>query len=628
LNMWIVQGESEEAGTRKDGCFQAAYQIRRRVKEGSMAHPQIVFIGSPSTDRLTRGGATREAIGGAAFISALAARAGGADVGIVARVPPLLPASIAQTFGPGGLAREGLVPADGALPTFHILYDEADRATYTHLDNGLEDQLCAADLPASWLMAPWVHLAAIGEDANRQLAFLDGLESRGFSGKISAGTYRRMIERNPEAARTLMSRSDLFFCNEEEFGLLCSDELPEGTVICVTRGSEGVRIIGGPSAGEHAPPPADVVDATGAGDAFCGGFLSGVVTGQDPVSSGAEAARRVLSGVGASTLIEEVAAGIGARALAIPERIDRVAQTLSQVARAAILDFTYAPHLPEGHPQALAMLCISTMHQFGFWNSDPAKGWLTPMYAEIDGIRYKGSDFIWAAFARAAREDPSLFDLDRMATEAGLLPRICMADDGTCPLPELETFVELHMAHGQHMLRCWPGGYTELVEECNSHSAPVQRLLEHLSVLPGYAEDPLAKKANLLAIVLGNRPEHFLELRDREHIRPIVDYHLMRGCLRTGCVDLVDPDLQRRSEARQWVDGVEERAIRDAAKIAIDRLVDRSGTSVAAVDGFFFTLGRRLCLEMEQPRCDECPLEPACGKHIERFQPVYRTSFY
>jgi len=592
-----------------------------------MVHPQLVFIGSPSIDRLTRDGRTREAIGGAAFISALAARSSGTSVGIVARVPPQLPDPIASCFGPGGLDRRGLVSEGGALPTFHIRYDEGDRATYTHVDNGLEDQLCAADLPDEWLGAPWVHLAAIGVDASRQLAFLDALRARGFGGQVSAGTYRRMIIQNPGAARALLARSDLFFCNEEEFDLLCPAE-PSGGVICVTRGSKGVRVIGGPVEGDHAPAPADVVDATGAGDAFCGGFLAGLVTDSDPVRSGSEAAHRVLGGLGASSLIEAVSAGVGQRVQTVQSRIDRVAQTLSEVAQEAILDFTYAPHLPAGHAHALEMLCISTMHQFGFWTSDPEAGWLSPMYAEIDGVRYKGSDFIWAAFARAAREDPSLLDVERMATEAELLPGICIADDGTCPLPELESFVELHLAHGQAMARLWPGGYAELLAHCNAQQAPVQCLLDQVARLPGYCEDPLAKKANLLAIVLGNRPEHFLRLSDRENIRPIVDYHLMRGCLRTGCVDLLDPDLERRMTGRQWVDAIEERAIRDAAKIAIDRLVAQSGTSVAAVDGFFFTLGRRLCLETETPRCGECPLEPACGKHIERFQPVFRTSFY
>jgi len=594
-----------------------------------MVPPRLVFVGSPSSDRLTRGGKTRDAIGGAAFISALAARAAGATTGIVARVPTVLPDAIARVFGPGGVDRGGLVCADGALPTFHITYDGSDRASYTHVDNGLEAQLTAEDVPQHWLEAPFFHLAAIGEDASRQLMFLEGIRSRGFSGRVSAGTYRRMILRNPDAAAALMEKSDLFFCNAEEYALLCPDGPPAHGVVVVTRGDQGVRVYGGTHAGDHAPASLDaVVDATGAGDAFCGGFLAGLVTNQNPVTMGTEAACRVLGALGAASLIQDVSETIGSRVTVEPERVQAVARKLAAVAQAATLDFTYAPHLPAGHAHALTMLCISTMHQFGFWTSDPKQGWLHPMYAEIDGVRYKGSDFIWAAFARAARMDPSQFAPERMANERELLPRMCRADDGTCPLPDVETFIELHMAHGRAMLEQWPGGYAALLADSNAHATPVQRLLQHLAALPGYREDPLSKKANLLAIVLGNRPEQFLQMRDPENIRPIVDYHLMRGCLRTGCVNLVDPDLERRSQARQWVDAIEERAIRDASKVAIDALVAQSGTSVAAVDGFFFTLGRRLCLETETPRCDECPLEAACGKQVHRFQPVFRTSHY
>ena len=49
---------------------------------------------------------------------------------------------------------------------------------------------------------------------------------------------------------------------------------PGSTIVCATRGPEGVVVHGGPHAGEHTVPPAHVVDATGAGDAFCGGFLA------------------------------------------------------------------------------------------------------------------------------------------------------------------------------------------------------------------------------------------------------------------------------------------------------------------------------------------------------------------
>ncbi len=590
--------------------------------------PQIVFVGSPSLDEVTQAdGTVSQSVGGAAFISALAARWSGASVGIVARVPPQLPAPIAAVFGPGGLHRGGLSPEEGALPTFRIRYDAEHRATYTHVDNGLEHRLQPEHVPEAWLTARHLHLAPIGEHARPQLQMLKALRARGASGILSAGTYRRMLAIDLDGARELLAGVDLFFCNAEELALLCPDGPPPDTRVCVTDGPRGVTLHEHGTATHHPAPASEVVDATGAGDAFCGGFLAGLAAGMGGAPTGLAAARHVLTGRGAERLLADVAAQVGPRAIPVPERIAEVGAALAGHATGAAFDFAQPPHLPAGHPQALAMLCIATLHQFGFWTASAEAGWQGPMYAELDGRRYKGSDFVWAAFARAARERPELLQPAHMAAEPESFLTICTADDGHCPLPEPHTYVALHRAHGAAMLEQWPGGYEELVASCNASEGPVAKLLGHLTQLPGYAEDPLAKKANLLAIILANRPEGFLDARDRESIQPIVDYHLMRACLRTGCVDIRDPDLDRRLAARTWVDAVEEAAIREASFEAIAGLVHTSGQSVAAVDGFFFALGRRLCLETEAPRCGECALT-ACGRHTARFQPVFRTTTY
>ena len=93
------------------------------------------------------------------------------------------------------------------------------------------------------------------------------------------------------------------------------------------------------------------------------------------------------------------------------------------------------------------------------------------MIAELDGERYKGSDFIWAAFARAAREDPDALSFDRMAKQDDLFAKICRADDGTCPVPDLATHQALHMAHATSMLQQFPGGYTA-PRACHQLSQP------------------------------------------------------------------------------------------------------------------------------------------------------------
>ncbi len=597
--------------------------------------PQVIFIGSPTRDTLARDGAAREATGGAAYISALASRWAGATTGVVARVPTNLPTSVSGAFGPGGLARAGLRCTEGRLPGFRITYDENDRATYDQMQVGMESDLDASDIPAEWLVdaLAWIHIAGIGADAEQQLRVLSNLRARApnWSGAISVGTCRAMIEAKPAITLRLLAESDAFFLNEEEWALLCPNGVPEGHtgMIVVTLGPAGVRVIGGPCEGTYPALPVTVVDPTGAGDSFCGGFIGAMVTGhKTPVQQGLQAAANVLSGWGADALSHWVAAQITARADHDEAAIDVLSPLVAEHGQAAAFDFTGTPHLDEGDDQALSMLCISTLHQYGFWTGDAETGWLGPMIEELDGVRYKGSDFIWAAFARAARSDPTLLSADRMASEPGLFAQICTADSGACPIPDLATHTALHQAHGTVMRNRWPGGYPQILERANHSPTPIRALLDILGTIPGYMSDPLAKKANLLAVILSARPEGFLRALDPEHIEPIVDYHMMRVSLRAGLVKTLDPDLTRRIEARQWIDPLEELAIRQATGRAILGLVQRTGRPVAAIDGLFFSLGRTRCVETEDARCEACPLAPSCAQRTALFQPVFRTTAY
>jgi len=135
-------------------------------------------------------------------------------------------------------------------------------------------------------------------------------------------------------------------------------------------------------------------------------------------------------------------------------------------------------------------------------------------------------------------------------------------------------------------------------------------------------------EANLLALILIERPEHFLCISEDEEIQPITDYHSMRFSLRTGLVDITDIFLRQKIANRELVTIEEEWAIRHACYVAVQRLIDVSGLSGGAVDNVTFSYTRKHCPEMTESVCEMCAMDPACAHRKELFQPVIRTTFY
>ena len=601
-----------------------------------MRAPRLVVIGTPSIDRIEIRGETLSTVGGSGFITAVAARVTGASAGLVARVPRRFPARIGAAFAPGAVDAGGLVIVDGTLPGFHISYDNDESATYLTIEPGEEADVNAGDVPRRWLAAAWVHIGPLAASATQQLEFLAGLRERGYRGGLSAGTFSRAAATEPEAVRDLFDRVDLAFLNRDEADRIYPAEMPKDTVVCVTEGSSGVRRWDGSSWTKHPTVAVTPIDPTGAGDAFVGGYLGGMLLDNpDPVRCGLETASVIVCGPGAVPLIEvlptqgvveaDPAATVSGTAVVDPERTAEVAAVLGDVARAAALDFSGSPFPELGDTNAVRALTVGTLHQYGFWDGTD-RGYGGPMWATIDGIRRKGSDFIWHAFTRAATAEPTVLDPDRLAFEPLLFDEICTADDGVCPVPDVGSHRVLQQAYGASIAEL--GGISVVIDRANSTPDPLATFLESLASIPGFGEDPLAKKANLLALILANRPEHFLDLRGSSMIAPIVDYHIMRTTLRTGCVTIVDGDTRQHLADRIWVGSDTESTIRVAARDAINALCERSGLDVAEVDGFLFSLGRRLCLETEPPRCGECPIEAACGRDVELFQPIFRTTAY
>jgi hypothetical protein len=309
------------------------------------------------------------------------------------------------------------------------------------------------------------------------------------------------------------------------------------------------------------------------------------------------------------------------------EQVWQVARTIYSEAEVSHYP-TVGPTLPRaGHPKAVDYFFAATLQQFSFWSTRDGR-YYRPLIAPIGVIERKGSDYLWYAITRRLEEDTEFCSPERQANlSREELLEVFRSDDGQDPMPALDLHLEQSNQYGRDMLALELTPQAVL-DKALASPYPLQTFLEILDHVGGYKEDPLRKKSRLLAMLLNDRPETFLPLRDDERTAPIIDYHIMRLCLRTGLIDVKDGELEKKLTNRQIVSPAEEWAVGYPAYLAIEQLITLSGRSLNDVNGFLFSTARKGCPEMTQPECQFCKLDSVCAHRRELFQPVPRTSFY
>lgn len=215
--------------------------------------------------------------GGGAFITAAAFRALGWPASLAAVLP-------AAPF-------DAIVRADIAAAS-------VDDALCEACDQGLAPQITVA-------MAQGNDRAFLSHKVGKSIPSLETLQ--GGWGHLHIGELRSLIE-NPQLAKIakaagmttsldcgwdddllskggklvdIISQVDVFLPNETEFDCLHRSGLPEacGPLIVVKCGANGARALTADGWVMASANPVDVIDATGAGDAFNGGFLTGWLSG-------------------------------------------------------------------------------------------------------------------------------------------------------------------------------------------------------------------------------------------------------------------------------------------------------------------------------------------------------------
>lgn len=134
-------------------------------------------------------------------------------------------------------------------------------------------------LPASYRRADIIFLANIDPDLQDDI-----LNQAARPRLVAMDTIQLWIETKREALLRVLDRVDVFFCNDQEAKMLTGevnlvragrnilDRGPKWAV--VKKGEHGVLVLGRDRAfGLPGNPTEEVVDPTGAGDCFAGGFL-------------------------------------------------------------------------------------------------------------------------------------------------------------------------------------------------------------------------------------------------------------------------------------------------------------------------------------------------------------------
>jgi sugar/nucleoside kinase (ribokinase family) len=260
----------------------------------AMSTPDLIFLGNLLVDDivLRDGRALLAEPGGAVLHAALAACLWGARPGIVSVAGGDYPQTALDTLAARGAALDGVrrLPRSGGRAW--LLYEPAVRRVIHHLDCPSHEAISptTADIPAAFRDAAFVHLSPMPLGRQAELA----RDLAGAASFVSLDPYELLRDDNLAAWRDVFASIDAFFPSEDELRFTGGHEQVLRDLagerlryVALKRAADGGRLLDlhGDASPAWQSRAAKVVDATGAGDAFAGGFLAGLATHGDVARS-------------------------------------------------------------------------------------------------------------------------------------------------------------------------------------------------------------------------------------------------------------------------------------------------------------------------------------------------------
>lgn len=160
--------------------------------------------------------------------------------------------------------------------------------------------------------------------------------------------------------------------------------------------------------------------------------------------------------------------------------------------------------------------------------------------------------------------------------------------------------------------------------------------------------DPQKKKSTFLIKLL--KEAGLIKIIDPENFIPIMDYHMQRVLLRTGCVEVTGDKLREKLINKEVLTSDE--PIRTKCIEALRLIAEQSNHEITKMNDFFWSLGRSCCNETtlcHDKECSkvpctfkimviledhsECIFQEICpaatdDKYLKLWQPVVHTHYY
>jgi sugar/nucleoside kinase (ribokinase family)/fructoselysine-6-P-deglycase FrlB-like protein len=271
------------------------------IQKHDTTRPRVIVVGNLTIDDVVLPDGTTQmaSLGGNSIYTALGARLWQPEVGLVTRRGEDFPRDFSEILRQHGVATEGIVDIAGPTVRNWVVYEQDGQRHWiyrTPRERSREVAVQPGDLPAAWLEAdppPVVHVTAMPLEAAE--AIVETIRQQAPRAVITLDTHEDYVLHYRRRLQALAARVDAFLPSRAELAdLLGYDDPRRGLdalrdlptpIIVIKMGAQGVLVWdkAQETVYEVGIAPGPVVDVTGAGDAFCGGFAAGLSLGYEPV---------------------------------------------------------------------------------------------------------------------------------------------------------------------------------------------------------------------------------------------------------------------------------------------------------------------------------------------------------